>query len=122
LAIAFFGGFLVKSYWEERVFNRDTQRLLAYYKHVLPGSIQDGDEHNARYLVWKYRANKPKLWRMLEKKYGQPVLHAHEWADKAEEAEDEDDEEEQDLDEQEKEEPEQPEQEGKAEQKQEPDL
>ena len=79
LAIAFFGGFLIKSYWEERVFNRDTVKLLAYYKNVVPGSFQDGDEHNARYLVWKYRGNKAKLWRVLEKKYGQEVKEAHEW-------------------------------------------
>ena len=77
--IAFFGGFLIKSYWEERVFNRDTRRLLAYYKHVIPGSMSDGDEHNARYLVWKYRGKKEKLWRSLEKKYGEPVLLEYEW-------------------------------------------
>ena len=81
LAVAFFGGFLVKSYWEEAVFERDTRRLLAYYKHVVPGSMQDGDEHNARYLVWKYRGKKEKLWRSLEKKYGSPVLLEHEWKD-----------------------------------------
>ena len=78
-AIAFFGGFLIKSYWEERVFERDTRRLLAYYKHVLPGSMSDGDKHNARYLVWKYRGKKEKLWRSLEKKYGEPVLNEWEW-------------------------------------------
>jgi hypothetical protein len=79
LAVAFFGGFLVKSYWEDRVFHRDTRRLLAYYKNVIPGSLSDGDEHNARYLVWKYRGKKDKLWRNLEKKYGAPVLHEYEW-------------------------------------------
>jgi hypothetical protein len=40
----------VKSYWEERVFDRDTRRLLAYYKHALPGSMSDGDLHNSRYV------------------------------------------------------------------------
>lgn len=79
LAVAFFGGFLIKSYWEERVFNRDTIKLLAYYKNVVPGSFQDGDDHNARYLVWKYRGDKAKLWRVLEKKYGAPVKEADEW-------------------------------------------
>jgi hypothetical protein len=102
LAVAFFGGFLVKSYWEERVFERDTQRLLAYYQHVIPGSMHDGDEHTARYLVWKYRGKKDKLWRSLEKKYGQPVRHAHEWSSSDDEEEDE---EHQDLDEDDKEEP-----------------
>lgn len=115
LAVAFFGGFLVKSYWEEAVFERDTNRLLAYYKHVLPGSMQDGDEHNARYLVWKYRGKKDKLWRVLEKKYGHPVLHANEWPD-VEEEEDEGEEEEQDLDNEEEE------KEPKSEQEEEPDL
>jgi len=100
LAVAFFGGFLVKSYWEERVFERDTKRLLAYYKHVTPGSIQDGDLHNSRYLVWKYRGNKDKLWRMLEKKYEEPVHHADEWPDSEdEEGKEEGVDEEQNLDE-----------------------
>ncbi len=81
MAVAFFGGFLVKSYWEERVFQRDTERLLTYYKYAIPGSIQDGDEHNARYLVWKYRGKKDKLWKRLEIKYGVPVRYAHEWGD-----------------------------------------
>ena len=111
LAIAFFGGFLIKSYWEEKVFERDTIRLLAYYKNVVPGSFQDGDEHNARYLVWKYRGNKAKLWRVLEKKYGEPVLHAHEWPEPEPEEETPEDGEEQNLDE-----------ENKEEQKDEPDL
>jgi hypothetical protein len=88
LAVAFFGGFLVKSWWEERVFVRDTQRLLAYYKHALPGTMQDGDLHNSRYLVWKYRGKKEKLWRNLEKKYGFEVLHEHEWPDQKEKEED----------------------------------
>lgn len=83
LAVAFFGGFLVKSWWEERVFERDTRRLLAYYKHVLPGSMSDGDVRNARYVVWKYRNKKDKLWKSLEKKYGHPALHEYEWAEQA---------------------------------------
>jgi hypothetical protein len=124
LAVAFFGGFLVKSWWEERVFDRDTRRLLAYYKHILPGSIQDGDEHNARYLVWKYRGKKDKLWRILEKKYGEPVLHAHEYADIIKEAAPDDDEE-QNLDDETKskdDEKGEGDADGSAEQKEEPDL
>ncbi|KAL3940379.1 MAG: hypothetical protein SGBAC_005082 [Bacillariaceae sp.] len=84
LAIAFFGGFLVKSYWEEKVFARDVGRLLAYYKHVVPGSISDGDLHNARYVVYKYRHKKHKLWKSLEKKYETPVLHEWEWPEEEE--------------------------------------
>mmetsp|Transcript_13467 Transcript_13467/g.32484 ORF Transcript_13467/g.32484 Transcript_13467/m.32484 type:complete len:800 (+) Transcript_13467:128-2527(+) len=84
LAIAFFGGFLVKSYWEEKVFDRDTRRLLAYYKNVVPGSMSDGDLYNARYLVYKYRHKKSKLWKNLEKKYGEPVLHEWEWPEEEE--------------------------------------
>jgi len=84
LAIAFFGGFLVKSYWEERSFEHDTKRLLAYYKHVVPGSLADGDENNARYLVWKYRGKRHKLWKRLEIKYGEPVREVHEWEDEEE--------------------------------------
>ena len=63
------------------VFERDTRRLLAFYKNVVPGSLSDGDLHNARYLVYKYRGKKEKLWKNLEKKYGAPVLEEHEWPD-----------------------------------------
>jgi hypothetical protein len=87
LAITFFGGFLIRSWWEERVFERDTRRLLAYYKHALPGTMQDGDRQNSRYLVWKYRGKKAKLWRSLEKKYGFEVLHEHEWPEEVEKEE-----------------------------------
>lgn len=99
LAIGFFGGFLIKSYVEEKVFDRDVRRVLAYYKHVAPGSIADGDEHNARYLVWKYKGKKDKLWRRLEVKYGHEVLHAHEWPENEEKTVEE--EEEQNLDDEE---------------------
>ena len=81
LAILFFGGFMVKSYMEEKIFDRDVQRLLAFYKHAAPGSISDGDERNARWLVYKYKGKKDKLWRRLEAKYGVPVRHAWEWED-----------------------------------------
>lgn len=87
-AILFFGGFFVKSYWEEKVFERDTRRLLAYYKHVLPGSMLDGDVNNARYVVYKYRNKKEKLWKGLEKKYDVPVYLEDEWEDYLEQQED----------------------------------
>jgi hypothetical protein len=80
-AILFFGGFFVRSYYEEHVFKRDTERVLAYYKHILPGSMHDGDVDGARYVVWKYRSKKEQLWRLLEKKYEVPVRQADEWAD-----------------------------------------
>jgi hypothetical protein len=51
-AILFFGGFLAKSYWEEYVFERDTRRLLAYYKHVVPGSMSDGDLQVSLAFFW----------------------------------------------------------------------
>merc|ERR1712043_73258 len=63
----------VKSYWEDYVWKRDTQKLLDYYSHVIPGSIQDGDRDTASWLAYKYRHNKPKLWNNLETKYGIPV-------------------------------------------------
>eukprot|EP00985_Skeletonema_marinoi_P005021 scaffold2180_cov98-Skeletonema_marinoi.AAC.1 len=58
----FIGGFLVKSTVEERIFEfeRDTQRVLAYYKH------DDGNERQSRSLVWKYKGKKDALgvvWR-----------------------------------------------------------
>lgn len=78
-AILFFGGFFVKSYWDDYVLNRDAERLLLFYKHNVPGSYNDGDEHHARYTCYKYRNKKDKLWRNLEKKYGVPVLQSHEY-------------------------------------------
>eukprot|EP00977_Amphora_coffeiformis_P013419 scaffold3505_cov170-Amphora_coffeaeformis.AAC.16 len=89
LAVLFFGGFFVKSWWEEYVLNRDTRRLLAYYKRAVPGSIHDGDEGTARWLVYKYSGKKEKLWQSLEKKYGIPVLHADEWPESEEGGEEE---------------------------------
>ena len=76
------------------VFERDTRRLLAFYKNVVPGSLSDGDLHNARYLVYKYRGKKEKLWKNLEKKYGAPVLEEHEWPDPTMAQEDNEEEEE----------------------------
>lgn len=99
LAIAFFGGFLIRSYWEERVFELDTKRILAYYKHAAKNTLADGDLQNARYLVWKYRGKKKALWKRLENKYGMPVLEEWEWPDEEEEVKEEDEEEEQNLDE-----------------------
>ena len=85
LAVLFFGGFFVKSWWEEYVLNRDTVKLLAYYKHVVPDSIHDGDTNTARWLVYKYSGKKDKLWASLEKKYGVKVLEPHEWPEEEEE-------------------------------------
>ena len=112
LAVAFFGGFLFKSYWEDLVFKRDTKRLLTYYKHAAPNSLADGDLYNARYLVWKYRNKKEALWRRLEKKYGVPVLNEWEWEVESEIKDDESQEENLDEDRETKEE----------EKSQEPDL
>jgi hypothetical protein len=78
-AILFFGGFLTKSYYDDYVLKRDTDRLLAFYKKVVPGSYHDGNEHDARYVCYKYRNKKEKLWRNLEKKYGEPVLQTQEY-------------------------------------------
>jgi hypothetical protein len=96
-SIAFVGGFLIKSYVEEKIFERDTERVMAYYKHAAPNSFHDGDERQARYLVWKYKGKKDALWRRLEAKYGQPVRHAWEW-DEVEEKKEEEQEEADDLD------------------------
>jgi len=97
-SILFIGGFLVKSYVEERIFERDTRRVLAYYKHAAPNSFHDGDERQARYLVWKYKGKKDKLWRRLEAKYDVPVRHEWEWEDEEEAKEEEKTEDAEDLD------------------------
>jgi len=97
-SVLFIGGFLVKSYVEERIFDRDTQRVLAYYKHAAPNSFHDGDERQARYLVWKYKGKKDALWRRLEAKYGVPVKHAWEWDDEEDEKAKDEDEAAEDLD------------------------
>lgn len=80
-AILFFGGFMVKSYMEEKIFERDVQRVLAFYKHAAPGTISDGDDRNARWLVYKYKGRKDKLWRRLSAKYDMEVKQAWEWDD-----------------------------------------
>jgi hypothetical protein len=97
-SVLFIGGFIVKSYVEERIFDRDTQRVLAYYKHAAPNSFHDGDERQARYLVWKYKGKKDALWRRLEAKYGVPVKHAWEWDDEEDETAKDEDEPAEDLD------------------------
>lgn len=68
-SILFFGGFFVKSYWDDRVQRLDTERLLKYYRLASKGSMADGDFHQARYVVYKYRNKKDKLWKKLERKY-----------------------------------------------------
>jgi hypothetical protein len=80
-ALLFFGGFLFRSFWEDYSLKRDSKRLLAYYQHILPGSIQATDERGAIYVAYRYRHKKAKLWETLERKYGIPVRHAHEWDD-----------------------------------------
>lgn len=77
--VGFVGGFLVKSFVEDRIRERDVTRVLKYYKHVAPGTISDGDRHNAYYLCWKYKNKKDKLWKKLEHKYGVPVLQTKEY-------------------------------------------
>lgn len=50
--------------------------------------MNDGDNHNAQYLCWKYKGTKDKLWRRLETKYGEPVKELHEYEAMADEEED----------------------------------
>ena len=64
--------------------------MLAYYKHAAANSFHDGDERQARYLVWKYKGKKDALWRRLEAKYGVPVKHAWEWDEEEDGAKDDD--------------------------------
>jgi len=59
--------------------------------------MHDGDYDGARYIVWKYRNKKDRLWKSLEKKYDVPVKHAHEWEDE-DEIEEKEEPEEVDLD------------------------
>jgi hypothetical protein len=72
--------------------------VLAYYKHAAANSFHDGDERQARYLVWKYKGKKDALWRRLGAKYGVPVKHAWEWDDEEEDGVKDDDEAAEDLD------------------------
>lgn len=99
-SILFVGGFLVKSFVEERIFERDTQKVMAYYKHAAPNSFHDGDERQARYLVWKYKGKKERLWRRLEVKYDIPMRNAWEWEedDNVEKDDGEKEDEQEDLD------------------------
>lgn len=92
-AIAFFGGFMVKSYWEEYSREECVERILAFYKRAAPNSINDGDRHNAHYVCWKYKGKRDKLYKRLELKYGIPVKMVHEWDDDVEDKKPEDEEE-----------------------------
>jgi len=96
--IGILGYFFVRSFMEDYIAKRDAEKLLAYYKHVVPNTISDGDERNARYLIWKYKKSKEKLWKTLENKYGVPVREAHEWPEEDEAESDANEEEEEDLD------------------------
>jgi len=71
--ILFFGGFAVKSYWDEYVLNRDAHRLLTYYKFVTPDKLGADNLRNARYTVYRYRADLDRLWRRLHLRYGVKV-------------------------------------------------
>jgi len=101
-AIVFFGGFFLKSITDDQTRKRDVKKVLAFYKNVAPGTINDGDERNAQYLCWKYKGKKDKLWRRLEAKYDHPMRELHEWDDEEEETgtheKVDEDEEEEDLD------------------------
>jgi len=83
-AIVFFGGFFLKSLYDDRIRKHDVKKILAYYKHAAPGTLNDGDNHNAQYLCWKYKGKKDKLWRRLETKYGIPMRELNEWDDEEE--------------------------------------
>jgi hypothetical protein len=75
------------------------KKILAYYKHASPGSLNDGDEHHAHYLAWKYQGKKDKLWKRLETRYSIPVREVDEWDDGDEVEENVEEEEEENLDE-----------------------
>ena len=80
----FFGGYMAKSYLDERARERCAAKLLAFYKRASPNSINDGDKHHAHYTCYKYRGKTDKLYKKLEKKYGFPVKEVHEWNDEEE--------------------------------------
>ena len=101
-AIAFFGGFMAKSYLDER--NREicANKVLAYYKRASPNSINDGDKHHAHYTCYKYRGKHEKLYKKLEKKYGFEMKEVDEWNDGLDDPQppvEEDEEQEENLDE-----------------------
>uniref|UniRef100_A0A7S3Q0Y2 Uncharacterized protein n=1 Tax=Chaetoceros debilis TaxID=122233 RepID=A0A7S3Q0Y2_9STRA len=93
-ALVFFGGFMAKSYLGERERERCAQRVLAFYKHATPNTINDGDKNNAHYTCYKYRGKTDKLYRKLERKYDIPVREVHEWEDLEDEEEPEEEKEE----------------------------
>jgi hypothetical protein len=83
-AIVFFGGFMTKSYVDERNRERCAQKILAYYKRASPNTINDGDQHHAHYTCYKYRGKVNKLYKKLEKKYGVVMKEVDEWEDEVE--------------------------------------
>ncbi len=44
------------------VFERDTRKLLAYYKHVVPGSMADSDLHVRIAILSKEVVRERKSW------------------------------------------------------------
>lgn len=99
-AILFFGGFMLKSYVDERMRENCAARVLAFYKRAAPNSINDGDMHHAHYTCYKYRGKTEKLYKKLERKYGIPVKEVHEWEDEEEkEQEESEEQQEENLDE-----------------------
>merc|ERR1711957_630602 len=47
--------------------------LLAYYKFVTPDKLGADNLRNARYTVYRYRADLDRLWRRLHLRYGVKV-------------------------------------------------
>jgi len=91
--------FFIRAYWVEYTNSRDVKRLLHYYKIAAPNTFHDGDNWNARYLIWKYKGRRHVLWRRLEAKYDVPVPETWDGED-----DDKDDEQDIDFDEMEEEE------------------
>lgn len=101
-SIAFFGGFMLKSYVGEKSRENCAAKVLAFYKRAAPNTINDGDIHHAHYTCYKYRGKFDKLYKKLEKKYGFPVREVHEWDDEEEEEDVVEEEQEENLDDEKK--------------------
>jgi TPR repeat protein len=56
------GFFAIKSYVDEHIVDRDTERALNYYRQAAKNSMHDCDVLGVRYLVWKHKEKKDKLW------------------------------------------------------------
>ena len=83
LLIVVLAGLGYRSYSVTVLFDKNVRKLQAYYKHVNV-TFKSQSKLECQYIVYRYRDNTTKLWKMLEKKYNDPVLEWWEYPEREE--------------------------------------